>query len=69
MKTILVATGFNKLKRSVLNDAQVVKPNEENTCNLPPVPIAYGGGTGGTVGNNIILCGGHNTVDNSGRCV
>ena len=60
----MVASGFNKLTRSSLNDAQVVKSNEENTCNLPPVPIAFGGGTGGTIGNSIILCGGYN--DESG---
>jgi len=59
VKSILVATG-HLATWTYSSDAQVVVPNEANTCSLPPVPKAFGYGTGGVIGNAIILCGGYN---------
>ena len=66
MKSILVATGHDGGDH--FNDAQVVIPNESNTCSLPPVPKAFNGGTGGVVDNSIILCGGYNDEEPLSTC-
>jgi len=67
VKSILVATGRDG-DWNPFNDAQVVIPNESNSCSLPPVPKAFSQGTGGVVDNSIILCGGNNGEERFSTC-